>query len=41
VLLEQNNEWQLQHPYMQIEGMVDLEHKEIGIELLVIPNKAA
>jgi len=26
---------------MQIEGMVDLEHKEIGIELLKIPNKTA
>jgi putative transposase len=25
VLLEQNDEWQLQHRYMQIEGMAELE----------------
>ena len=25
VLLEQNDEWQLQHRYMQIEGMVELD----------------
>jgi hypothetical protein len=24
VLLEQNDEWQLQHRYMQIEGMAEL-----------------
>ena len=24
MLLEQNDEWQLQHRYMQIEGMVEL-----------------
>ena len=25
VLLEQNDEWQLQHRYMQTEGMVELD----------------
>ena len=29
VLLEQNDEWQLQHRYMQIEGMVELNQPTI------------
>ena len=27
VLLEQNDDWQLQHRYMQIEGMAELDAK--------------
>jgi putative transposase len=29
VLLEQNDEWQLQHRYMQIEGMSELAAPQI------------
>ena len=32
VLLEANDEWQLQHRYMQIEGMAELTPPLIGIE---------
>ena len=32
VLLEQNDEWQLQHRYMQIEGMTELNQPMIEEE---------
>ena len=43
VLLEQNDEWQLQHRYMQIEGMAELNHIMIEEENqpLHITSKAA
>ena len=43
VLLEQNDEWQLQHRYMQIEGMAELNHTMIEEESqpLHITSKAA
>jgi transposase-like protein len=37
VLLEQNNEWQLQHRYMQLEAMAELALPET----LALPPKAA
>jgi hypothetical protein len=30
VLLEQNDEWQLQHRYMQVEGMAELATADGG-----------
>ncbi|GAY20322.1 mobile element protein [Sphingobium fuliginis] len=43
VLLEQNDEWQLQHRYMQIEGMAELNQTMIEEEIqpLHITSKAA
>jgi transposase-like protein len=41
VLLEQNDEWQLQHRYMQIEAMSELNAKQLNAELLEIPPQAA
>ena len=41
VLLEQNDEWQLQHRYMQAEGMVELIAPSSAPETLQLPPKAA
>ena len=41
VLLEQNDEWQLQHRYMQIEGMAELASSAIEAQPLQITPKAA
>ena len=42
VLLEQNDEWQLQHRYMQIEGMAELATPQIEeVQPLQITPKAA
>ena len=41
VLLEQNDEWQLQHRYMQAEGMAELLAPPIAPETLQLPPKAA
>ena len=37
VLLEQNDEWQLQHRYMQLEAMAELTQPDT----LALPSKAA
>jgi putative transposase len=37
VLLEQNDEWQLQHRYMQLEAMAELAQPDA----LALPPKAA
>jgi len=41
VLLEQNDEWQTQNRYMQIEGMVELNTPALIAEQTTIPPKAA
>lgn len=41
VLLEQNDEWQLQHRYMQIEAMAELDGPKKELGLLEIPPQAA
>jgi putative transposase len=41
VLLEQNDEWQLQHRYMQAEGMAELIAPPTAPETLQLPPKAA
>jgi transposase-like protein len=41
VLLEQNDEWQLQHRYMQIEGMAELTPPTLDAEPVRLPPKAA
>jgi len=41
VLLEQNDEWQLQHRYMQAEGMAELLAPPAAPETLQLPPKAA
>jgi len=41
VLLEQNDEWLLQHRYMQIEGMAELTPPAIEPEPVKLPPKAA
>ena len=41
VLMEANDEWQLQHRYMQIEGMAELASPEIDSELAQLPPMAA
>ena len=42
VLLEVNDDWQLQHRYMQVEGMVELDTPQIeeGSTLQIIPAAA-
>ncbi len=42
VLLEQNDEWQLQHRYMQIEGMAELNIPAIeeATKPLITPHAA-
>ena len=41
VLLEQNDEWLLQHRYMQIEKMAELIPPAIDAEPTKLPPKAA
>jgi transposase-like protein len=41
VLLEQNDEWQLQHRYMQLEAMAELAAPDPDAEPLRLPPKAA
>ena len=41
VLMEQNDEWLLQHRYMQIEGMAELTPPAIDAEPAKLPPKAA
>ncbi|MDQ2683801.1 MAG: transposase, partial [Chloroflexota bacterium] len=41
VLLEQNDEWQLQHRYMQLEAMTELLHPDASNDPLRLPPKAA
>ena len=41
VLLEQNDEWQTQNHYMQIEGMAELSTPALITEQATIPPKAA
>ena len=41
VLLEQNDEWRLQHRYMQVEAMAELNTPQLNAELLEIPPQAA
>ncbi|PJN93234.1 IS256 family transposase, partial [Amaricoccus sp. HAR-UPW-R2A-40] len=41
VLLEQNDEWQLQHRYMQIEGMVELDASAEASPSLIAEADAA
>jgi transposase-like protein len=41
VLLEQNDEWQLQHRYMQVEAMAEINTPQLNGELLEITPRAA
>ena len=41
VLLEANDEWQLQHRYMQVEVMAELLSPDPDAEPLKLPPKAA
>jgi putative transposase len=41
VLLEQNDEWQLQHRYMQLEAMAELTPPAAGAEQRQLPPQAA
>jgi hypothetical protein len=41
VLLEQNDEWQLQHRYMQVEVMAELLQPDTEADPLRLPPKAA
>jgi transposase-like protein len=41
VLLEQNDEWLLQHRYMQVEGMTELAPPALDAASKQIPPKAA
>jgi hypothetical protein len=41
VLLEQNDEWQLRHRYMQVEAMAELTAPTPDAEPAQIPPKAA
>ena len=41
VLLEQNDEWQLQHRYMQVEAMAELMTPATEPEPAQIPPQAA
>ena len=41
VLLEANDEWQLQHRYMQVEGMAELVTPMVEDQTLAIPPQAA
>jgi transposase-like protein len=40
-LLEQNDEWLLQHRYMQVEGMAELAPPALDTASKQIPSKAA
>jgi putative transposase len=41
VLLEQNDEWQFQHRYMQLEAMAELTPPAAGAEPRQLPPQAA
>jgi transposase-like protein len=41
ILLEQNDEWQLQSRYMQVEAMAELNTQSNEVELTQIATKAA
>ena len=41
VLLEANDEWQLQHRYMQIEGMAELDAPAEAVQSLIAEADAA
>jgi putative transposase len=41
VLLEQNDEWQLMHRYMQVEAMAELLMPTVELDQPQIPPKAA
>ena len=41
VLLETNDEWQLQHRYMQVEGMAELVTPMVEDQTLAIAPQAA
>ena len=41
VLLEQNDEWQVQHRYMQVEGMAELTASSAEPDPAQIPPQAA
>jgi putative transposase len=41
VLLEQNDEWQLQHRYMQLEAVAELTAPAVGAEQRQLPPQAA
>jgi putative transposase len=41
VLLEHNDEWQLQHRYMQLEAMAELLPPDVNDDPLRLPPKAA
>jgi putative transposase len=41
VLLEQNDEWQLQHRYMQLEAMAEITPPATEPERLQLPSQAA
>ena len=41
VLLEQNDEWQLQHRYMQLEAMAEFTPPAAGTEQRQLPPQAA
>jgi putative transposase len=41
ILLEQNDEWQLQHRYMQLEAMAELTPPANDTEPVQLPPKAA
>ena len=41
VLMEQHDEWQLQHRYMQLEAMAELNNASADAEPLQLPPKAA
>ena len=41
VLLEQNDEWQLQHRYMQLEAMAELLQPAVDSDPLRLPPRAA
>jgi len=41
VLLEQNDEWQLQSRYMQVEAMAELNSQNNAVEFAQIPSEAA
>ena len=41
VLLEANDEWQLQHRYMQVEGMAELVTPMVEDQTLAIAPQAA
>jgi hypothetical protein len=41
VLLEQNDEWQLRHRYMQVEAMPEITAPPIDTDKTTVPTLAA